>query len=57
MSQALNSAADIHQQGWVQLISILFIMCYFIFKILIIAVLDAMIFIADLITYAATQPD
>jgi len=32
-------------------------MCYSIFKIVIIAVLDAMFFIADPVTYAATQPD
>jgi len=31
--------------------------CHFIFKILIIAVLDAMFFTADLITYAATPSD
>ena len=34
-----------------------FIICYFIFKFPIIALLDAMFIIADLITFAATPPD
>jgi hypothetical protein len=55
LSQVPNSAADIHQQCSVQLISISFI-SYYLHKPTV-AVFDAMFFIADLITYAATPPD